>query len=464
VLTLNDTALNDNQARFVVKIESDTAIYLSNYLDGITLSSVLYDGVPLVKNSLQDNGKSIDISNGGGIGNIQAFQLQIARYQTNTSLNEFFNDLFPATGKQYLIARPISIGFCWEGATTAGEITWFFYGYIDEYSYNADTITLLCLEYAELENIELPYYKIQKDYDDKVSYFPNANKDSYGTTIPLLYGDFTTIDQEYNIYILAPAILTDVNTYTFLLSSHWLQANANALYKYLDSANTYMKLFSADEISTDSYNGLTYTLMNTPNQIYGEAYLHFNGIGAYSDEVDIINTRDDDSDSYNTLTRTSGGGDKRMSLILANDLGTNEIGILSQTTADIGFYATMASADASTVSYRLYYRLTNNSQPPAQTAGTTVAKITDNVDFGDYYDEKNNSNLPWTIEELQGLQYVIQNESANDATYVIRVYNAYLYLNNIALLSISKGRRFVMRRPSRYWRNPLDIKFNIYFR
>lgn len=450
MLTLNDSALNDNQAIWVIRIDTDVPIYLSTVVNGITLSSHFYDGKVLLKDSLSDGGKAIDISYGGGIGSVGSFDFSIARYTLNALTNGFFNEVYPATSMPYLIARVVSVGILWEGATTEAEITWFFYGYVDDYSYDSDKITLSCLEYAELENIELPYYKVQKENDDKVSYFPKAKENSFGMPIPLLYGDFTTVDQEYNIYTLAPTILVDINTYTFLLSSHWLQANVNTLYKYLDGADTYMKLFSAQEVSTDSYNGLKYTLMNTPVQVYGKAYLHFGGIGAYSDEIDIINTRDDDSTSYNTITRVSAGGDKRMSLILESDLSTSELGILSSTTADIGFYATMASADASTVGYRLFYRLVNNSQPPAQTASTTVAKITDNVDFGDYIgtlnQQKYNANLPWTIEELQGMQYVIQNESANDATYVIRVYNAYLYLNNIVLVSIVKGHRPVMKR------------------
>lgn len=455
MLTLNDSALNDNQIIWVIKIDTDTPIYLSTAKDGITLDANFYDGKVLFKDSLSDGGKAIDISYGGGIGSVGSFDFSIARYNLNSLTNGFFNEFYPTIEAgpvvmPYLIARVVSVGFLWEGATTEAEITWFFYGYIDDYSYDSDKITLSCLEYAELENIELPYYKVQKDFDDKVSYFPKAKENSFGSPIPILYGDFTAVDQEYNIYTLAPTILVDINTYTFLLSSHWLQTSADALYKYLDGADTYMKLFSAQEVSTDSYNGLKYTLMNTPVQVYGKVYLHFGGIGSYSDEIDVVNTRDDDDSSYNTLTRVSAGGDKRMSLILESDLSTSELGILSSTTADIGFYATIGSADALTIGYRLFYRLVNSSQPPAQTAGTTVVKITDNVDFGDYIgtvnQQKYNTNLPWTIEELQGMQYVIQNESANDVTYIIRVYNAYLYLNNIVLVSIVKGKRPVTKR------------------
>lgn len=273
MLTLNDTPLNDNQARFVVKIESDTPIYLSNYLDGITLSSVLYDGAPLVKNSLQDNGKSIDISNGGGIGNIQAFQLQIARYQTNTALNDFFNDLFPATGKQYLIARPISIGFCWEGATTAGEITWFFYGYIDEYSYNADTITLLCLEYAELENIELPPYKLQRENDNGISYFPDAPEDNIGLSLPIIYGDFTLKSGEGTtkniISPLCPTLLVDETKIKGIVASHECNTSADT-YQYIDSLGVKQAIDGFDitaapaqiSVKNNNYAGTGYTLLD----------------------------------------------------------------------------------------------------------------------------------------------------------------------------------------------------------
>lgn len=276
MLTLNDTPLNDNQARFVVKIESDTAIYLSNYLDGITLSSVLYDGVPLVKNSLQDNGKSIDISNGGGIGNIQAFQLQIARYQTNTELNEFFNDLFPATGKQYLIARPISIGFCWEGATTAGEITWFFYGYIDEYSYNADTITLLCLEYSELENVELPYYKVQKDFDNGISYFPEAPEENIGKSIPIVYGDLSQ-SESLLPYVDKFLPVVRVGENKFVISSHknynsYVGSVDDRLFEYISEYDLMLGLTEYNYVHRE---GITYAEnTSSPLRIDGKLFIY----------------------------------------------------------------------------------------------------------------------------------------------------------------------------------------------
>lgn len=433
MLTLNDTPLNDNQARFVVKIESDTPIYLSNYLDGITLSSVLYDGAPLVKNSLQDNGKSIDPSMGGRIGNIQAFQLQIARYQTNTELNEFFNDLFPATGKQYLVARPISIGFCWEGADGTGgnDVTWFFYGYIDEYSYNADTITLLCLEYAELENIELPYYKVQKENDNGVSYFLNAPEENYGFSLPIVYGDFTIYRDSYLLFrpILFPIICIDKRYQRYACASHKFYdeefstggGTASFAFQYVSGLKTYMTLICGNGSATNN-NYIAYvthfdSLTSTDNLIYGTINIRPTLIGSINESDDCLNIVDDDNS--NTAVSDSTGGDRQYISMKID--GNANPGLLSRQAGSILLYYTVSDGTVDMDIVVGYWNNEFNSGVGGfdgtvhvhYTGGDMTGKYDMSSDFG----ARDVIDSPWTWDELCNLEYYVAAETVDTITF-----------------------------------------------
>ena len=117
----------------------------------------------------------------------------ISRYVGNTNFDIFFNDWYPATGKGYLSGQLVDFGICWIGATTDTEITWLFRGRIVDYSYEQRKLNITVFQESEISNKEIPYYAVQKDFDNGVSYFENAPDDNMGKTLPIVYGDLEQI-------------------------------------------------------------------------------------------------------------------------------------------------------------------------------------------------------------------------------------------------------------------------------
>lgn len=447
MLTLNDTPLNDNQAIFVIEIEADSTIRICNKIEGITLSGNLYDGEPLIKRSLVDNGKDIDVSNGGGIGNIQAFTLSFARYQTNSLLNDFFNDFFPATSKTYLSSRVVKIGIVWEGATTSGEVTWFFNGYIDEYSYDAKTINLLCLEYAELEKIDLPYYKTQKDFDNQISYSTDLDDEDYGMPIPIVYGSFITTNFEFSDVSLAPAVLMNKNLVTYKACSHKCKTIVYDNWKHDATARSYMfrplgaktgwmAVYSSDTTYANTHRGYFLLMMNAAAVVYGYAIIQLNGVGGQSSTVSIGNVTDNISTNYLELDEST-----QLALRISDSIGSSNIGVLGGGASDIILWWDVASDDGNTRSIDMYHYNNDTALSNSATADSITTRTFSGQAFGNVVTAKSNSNLPFTIEELINYEYVLRNKEV-DAGKAIFVYNGYLQLFNILVSGVLKAKPF----------------------
>lgn len=281
MLILNDTALSDNQAIWVIRIDTDTPICLSTAVDKITLSGIDYDGKVILKDSLSDGGKTIDFSYGGGIGSVGSFEFSIARYNLNSLTDGFFNEFYPTIESgpvvmPYLIARAVSVGIVWEGATTEAEITWLFYGYIDDYSYDSDKITLSCLEYAELENVELPYYKVQKDFDNGISYFPEAPEENIGKSIPIVYGDLSQ-SESLLPYVDKFLPVVRVGENKFVISSHknynsYVGSVDDRLFEYISEYDLMLGLTEYNYVHRE---GITYAEnTSSPLRIDGKLFIY----------------------------------------------------------------------------------------------------------------------------------------------------------------------------------------------
>ena len=149
MLTLNDTALEDNQIIWIVKItiSSSAVFYFSTADDKITLSGTDFDGKVIFKdengNHISEIGKEMELT--GGVGNRGNCSLSLSNYNEYTGTSDFFNSFYPATSGNYLSGRKVEIGLLWEGATTTGEITYFGEYYIDGYAYNDSIINLTIL-------------------------------------------------------------------------------------------------------------------------------------------------------------------------------------------------------------------------------------------------------------------------------------------------------------------------------
>jgi len=189
--TLGMTATNDNNIVWLVKItRAGTSWRFAT--ENITLSSNVWDGEALGINdnrfSLNEVGKRINIPGGGTMGEISTVTFTFSRYTDNTFINTFFNEFYPATAGLVLVAMDVEVGLIWDTGTTESQITWLHKYNIEEYQYNDSQINLVCSEFSDFEFFNLPYYRVQDEYDNGVSYYPDAPKDAISKNIPIVYG------------------------------------------------------------------------------------------------------------------------------------------------------------------------------------------------------------------------------------------------------------------------------------
>lgn len=229
MITLNQTAGYDNEAIFVFKFTFDTTVaYLST--KDITLDSTNYDGAAILHNSISAITETNNLIRGGGICEVGSLSLSIINKSDNASFSDFFDSFYP-NNSVYQANREVDIGIVWDGATTESQITWLQTMLISEYSYDT-SLHFSLVSYTEADNPSLPYYTVQEDYDNGVSYFPKAPDESMGVPIPIVYGDFNieTIrgDTSYNIpqaEPCSPIVIIDDDTgtdlnYKFIVASH----------------------------------------------------------------------------------------------------------------------------------------------------------------------------------------------------------------------------------------------------
>ena len=312
MITLNDTALNDNQVVWVFRlITNSTTIYFGSEL--IQLNST-YSGDVILKDSLQSVEKYIDLSQGGGIGEIGSLRLSLARFSGNSDIDGFLDEFYP-NNSEYLVPATLQMGIVWQGAQNDADITWLYKFYVHSYSYQYESIDLECFEIDELESIELPYYTVQKDYDNGISYYDNAPEDVYGKHIPMVYGSFSLnegANYQSPTYAFLPTLLVEQEKQTYLISYNRLSVLTN-LYKYESQFDTKMRIYGlAGGTSITSINtthaGSYITLVNTAGNIYGDIELHPKVVTENSDYNSIKNLIDFSSSSYLTIAAGNKAG------------------------------------------------------------------------------------------------------------------------------------------------------------
>lgn len=460
MLTLAMTAGNDNQAILVIKITVDASniFYFSDTEDKITLSSIDFDGKVIFQNSVNEFQKGIDIAVGGGIGQVGTFTFSIARYNSYSGASNFFDDFFPATSGLRLSGKPLEVGIVWEGATTTSEITWLSKHYMDEYLYSFNQIQLKCIEYNELAQREIPHWKIQKETDDKISYFPNAPKDSVGLSIPLVYGNFKTDGgaavTNSNIYGYAPCILVNTAKNQYIACSHAVYDvndtaanNQHQCLRWVGGFDTYMVIRNGGAASstgttyTNDATGYHFTMFNnTGYELLGTIIVKLKTVSQFSDEIDIENVIDDDETNYDELDANV-SGDARMSMRIGESAVSGDVGSLGVNASNIIFYTEMATDGGGNRGYVLDYYNDSLDTPAAGTNSsgtlTSSTKSTKSLSFGNSTTAKKDSTLPWTINELSELDYRITNTETSIGNK-IRVYLAYLQLSDIKIITIKK--------------------------
>ena len=158
-----------------IKIRKEEDVIRLSTRDITLDTGEVFDGQIIKHNQLTDLDAFIDAESSGGIGAITGYSFQIARHTDNARTSDFFNEFFPAYDGGQVIAREILFGFVWDaGTVNYSNITWLMNGKFIDYSYEPRAINLIVLQSSEIDTREIPYYSVQKDFNNFVSYFLSA--------------------------------------------------------------------------------------------------------------------------------------------------------------------------------------------------------------------------------------------------------------------------------------------------
>lgn len=447
MLTPNQTVLTDNKSILVFKIdlEADGFMYFSDTIDKITLDGIDFDGKVIFKNSISEIREYIDVSLGGGIGSVGNFSFSIARYNSYSGASNFHEDFYPADGKPLLTSKTVDVGIVWEGATTLAEITWLKSYFIQDHSWTNDSLDLTCIEFDELAATELPYYRIQDEIENEISYYTDIDDETRGKVLPLVYGEYNTINREYSEFSLAPAIRANKG-FQFILASHLCHTvdSTTGLYQYIEDANALLRIYGAGITSVNKWN-LHYTELATGryNNLYAELIIQPKFIATdyvFSAPLDASNAgnmMDGGATSYMLLQPN-----ETVALVLPANLPTNLFGETDGSLASVSMNVKWASNTANQAGIRLKFfhpELEIESQA-VQNDTTTTDKDTA-FQFGDgttVIAKKDTSNANWNIDELQKLYYCIQ----NTGTQAVKIYNVYLKFNQFKYFEVLSKQSF----------------------
>jgi hypothetical protein len=155
----------------------------------------------------------------GGFGTVGMLDIVLNRYS-----GYYKEDFYPAFGKS--IPKFIKAGVVWNTANNENQITWMYEYGAETFDVTSTKIGITAFEINELQNTTIPYYKIQKEYDNEVSYYPNAPEENYGQPLPIVYGQYIEYGNSggansfYQTFRLANAICVDRNLLRFVIASH----------------------------------------------------------------------------------------------------------------------------------------------------------------------------------------------------------------------------------------------------
>ena len=434
MLTLNMTPGNDADTIWIIIIEGDSATYrLAS--DNITLSGNYYDGAVLKVNQRGDEitnvKKENDFSRGGGIGILGSFSFSIARFNNNADFKDFFNSWYPATGKPYLTSRRVSLGVVWQGATLESQITWLEKGYINSYQYDARTLYFDCYDQEDIEIKSLPFYKIQKDYNNGISYFPSAPKENYGLPIPIVYGSFTKIDWATNDFSLSPCLQTNKGKSSYIIASHkcfstskgFKVANENIICKYINTLKSYELIYKNTGTAETNTISHTITLQNVLDKIYGEIKILFTEVSSYNTVSDAENAVDFNNGGLAPTYANLSINDK-LALRLGVTLDEASLGKLNQAANDVSikFNGTQPAGSILGFDWVINYN-DDTTDPPSSGSGVTGSEAA--IWSGELVWNIGALNLELT--HLGALDYHLTNNGGGQ----VQINYGYLHLQNI---------------------------------
>lgn len=418
----------------------DNTVYISTR--DISLDNEYSGQIMHNENYLTDIPFESTIEGSGGAGTVTSFSIAISRYISNANFDGFFNEFYPATDGGIIVGRIIDVGICWVGATADTDITWLFRGRIIDYGYQQRQLNLVVFQESEISNKEIPFYSVQKDYNNEISYFTNAPDNNYGTVIPIVYGSYNVDTFDYDLKKLLPSILVDKRYLKAIQASHKLYTQnsptyTNALYKYISGIDSYMILIPDNGNSVNN-NAISYVQLLSTSRLPGELlrgklFVVFKATGSLSDINDVGNIIDNSNSTYITIP----DGDV-LSLIIGDDINQEEIGTLSKASNDdIILQVSWQSNNGDERGiYLAYHNLnlgstatTGEHDTTTNTGGTWVTtsfSMAQNVEYAD------DALLPYTIADLRAYEFVIENESGTTATSgALNIRQAILILDNI---------------------------------
>ena len=426
--SLSMTAGNDNTIVWVFQILLDsTTIYLSTQDISLTNS---YDGKVLMFNQYDETVSDGEISYSGGISVLGSMNMIISSETDNTNFDSWFNEYYP-NNSTYLMNRKVKLGIVWNTATSDSQITWLSELKIIDYKY-ADRRTELTLDANnEFVNVNIPYYTIQDNYDDGISYIDFASSDEKNTVIPVLYGDFsvTGIGINYTVSRLAKCVLFNKSLLHYKYAYHPCYSDDanNRLYKSVNGSKSFMIMEADTSVKTNNQTGSSIQL-NPVTRTYGEKILGSLSLsnfvsGSESDIIDFTELNDYDSSNYITVP----AGDQ-VSFKIDGNISTSDTGMLSplqNSYIQFQIYAKVASGSGQGDLY--YWSERGYSGNNAIAVTTTLTGFS--MSIGTSTSVKPNANLPWTLEELCSVEYVLKNDGATD----IQIQRALLVINGIVI-------------------------------
>jgi hypothetical protein len=444
---LKQTPLNDNQIIWLLRITlSDGSIIRIAYpAVSITLSGNVYQGGILTSDGISfEYSKSIDAVKGGiGSKNAISFSLMRSAY--------YLDKFYPSTSKPYLTGSKVEFGYIYEGETSEDNIDWINTYYVEKCPADNRTIKLFCPEEIEFNNIDLPFYTVQKEYNNGISYCENIESSEYGQIIPIVYGSFNIMHPQLSNVYLAPTVNFDKTKLSFKVASHECKTisylnispdatDRNVLFKSSGNGSAYIYLYAsnaASSINVNNNTGHLITLLNTSDNLFGFSKIQFKILGNNSSVSNIKNAVDSDIDTYVELD----AGEK-ICLKLPSGLSNTEIGILNRYVNDDIRTIPVLSANAeASRSFDIYFH--NNidaGYDSGKRSTTDTMNLSDNptayesiIGFATATSGKNDTNLPYTIEELSSYDFVIENKEVTPGNK-INVHYFYLRLENILVL------------------------------
>lgn len=454
MITYGMTAGNDNAIIWLVEIETSTPIYLCSGFNtsSVSLSTgsetrVYTNGIQ--KGSLSVYPQSIPGENAGGFGSRNGFTFVIANYGSYD-----LNDFYPASGGYDIIMKPARLGFIWSGADETADITWIYEGEIENFESRPDGLYFDVAESSFLDFVQLPPYLVQKDTDDKVSYFPQAPKDSIGKALPVVYGNFTAITFEYGKHRLMPALLVHQSFMIYAGACHAVNytyedydSGKDRAFIYASGFDSYLELIPSTGSTQNNVNGYAVTILpstRTSSQYVKGRLICWSKLpGGKTDITDLANLFSNYPRTDFTLPDK-----KQIQFIFAGD-DSEELGTLGVAASDVTFqvtWTTSVDGEQRTIELKFW----NQNKSGGAGYSTTV---TDNwsdadsnrvtsFDFGNYTAGMATAKLPWDLREILQLGFTINNISGDtpgSTSGDITIVSAALILQNINIYNFGKS-------------------------